>query len=130
MKTSHKDMDLIMCYVLKVTGEPLGKKLAKEIKEDTVVISEMFPLGHLDEVKQIQSSIYGVPEKIFVYRKPKAKKENKGKDVKTSKVKKEVATNKKVDNKKAVSKASSKKVEAKAETKVASKPRAKKVKKA
>ncbi len=130
MKTSHKDMDLIMCYVLKVTGEPLGKKLAKEIKEDTVVISEMFPLGHLDEVKQIQSSIYGVPEKIFVYRKPKAKKENKRKDVKTSKVKKEVATNKKADNKKAVLKASSKKVEAKAETKIASQPRAKKVKKA
>ena len=31
MKTNHSDMDLIMCYVLKVTGEPLGKKLAKEI---------------------------------------------------------------------------------------------------
>ena len=51
MKTSHADMDLIMCYVLKVTGEPLGKKLAKEIKENCVVISEMFPLGHLTEVK-------------------------------------------------------------------------------
>ncbi len=70
MKTSHADMDLIMCYVLKVTGEPLGKKLAEEIKPDCVVISEMFPLGHLEEVKQIQSSIYGVPEKVFVYRKP------------------------------------------------------------
>ena len=70
MKTSHSDMDLIMCYVLKVTGEPLGKKLAKEIKDDCIVISEMFPLGHLDEVKQIESSIYGVPEKIFVYKKP------------------------------------------------------------
>lgn len=74
MKTSHADMDLIMCYVLKVTGEPLGKKLAEEIKPTCVVISEMFPLGHLDEVKQIQSSIYGVPEKVFVYRKPKAAK--------------------------------------------------------
>lgn len=74
MKTSHADMDLIMCYVLKVTGEPLGKKLAKEIKDTCVVISEMFPLGHLEEVKQIDSSIYGVPEKIFVYKKPAAKK--------------------------------------------------------
>lgn len=74
MKTSHADMDLIMCYVLKVTGEPLGKKLAEEIKPTCVVISEMFPLGHLEEVKQIQSSIYGVPEKVFVYRKPKAPK--------------------------------------------------------
>ena len=54
MKTSHSDMDLIMCYVLKVTGEPLGKKLAEEIKDDCIVISEMFPLGHLDEVKQIK----------------------------------------------------------------------------
>lgn len=74
MKTSHADMDLIMCYVLKVTGEPLGKKLAEEIKPTCVVISEMFPLGHLEEVKQIQSSIYGVPEKVFVYKKTKAEK--------------------------------------------------------
>lgn len=73
MKTSHKDMDLIMCYVLKVTGEPLGKKLAKEIKDSAIVISEMFPLGHLEEIKQINSSVYGVPEKIFVYKKPVAK---------------------------------------------------------
>lgn len=74
MKTSHADMDLIMCYVLKVTGEPLGKKLAQEIKETCVVISEMFPLGHLDEVKQIKSSLAGIPEKIFVYKKPEGKK--------------------------------------------------------
>lgn len=74
MKTSHSDMDLIMCYVLKVTGEPLGKKLAEEIKPTCVVISEMFPLGHLEEVKQIQSSIYGVPEKVFVYKKTQTSK--------------------------------------------------------
>lgn len=72
MKTSHADMDLIMCYVLKVTGEPLGKKLAQEIKDSCVVISEMFPLGYLEEVKQIESSVFGVPEKIFVYKKPKS----------------------------------------------------------
>ena len=74
MKTNHSDMDLIMCYVLKVTGEPLGKKLAKEIKKDCIVISEMFPLGHLKEIKQIESSIYGVKEKIFIYKKPDEKK--------------------------------------------------------
>ena len=73
MKTSHADMDLIMCYVLKVTGEPLGKKLAKEIKESCVVISEMFPLGHLTEVKQIKSSLAGIPEKVFIYKKPEKK---------------------------------------------------------
>ncbi len=74
MKQDYKDMDLIMCYVLKVTGDPLGKILADNIKESCVVISEMFPLGHLEETKQIESSIYGVPEKIFVYKKPKAEK--------------------------------------------------------
>ena len=73
MKASHADMDLIMCYVLKVTGEPLGKKLAKEIKETAVVISEMFPLGHLEEIKVINSSLAGIPEKIFVYKKPALK---------------------------------------------------------
>lgn len=70
MKESHADMDLIMCYVLKVTGEPLGKKLSKEIKDDCIVISEMFPLKHLDEIKQVQSSLWGVPEKYYVYKKP------------------------------------------------------------
>jgi hypothetical protein len=100
MKTSHSDMDLIMCYVLKVTGEPLGKKLAKEIKDDCVVISEMFPLGHLDEVKQIESSIYGVPEKIFVYKKPaNAVKKD------TVKTTKKTATKKTTTAKKTVAKA-------------------------
>lgn len=78
MKQDYREMDLIMCYVLKVTGEPLGKKLAEEIKSGCVVISEMFPLAHLQEVKQIESSVYGVPEKIFVYKKPsQAKKKAK-----------------------------------------------------
>lgn len=89
MKESHADMDLIMCYVLKVTGEPLGKKLAKEIKETAVVISEMFPLYHLEEVKQIQSSLAGIPEKIFVYKKPstakKAEKKTTAAKAKTAK---------------------------------------------
>lgn len=71
MKTSHADMDLILCYVLKVTGEPLGKKLNAEIKDSCTVISEMFPLGHLKEVEQINSSLFGVPEKIFIYKKQK-----------------------------------------------------------
>lgn len=73
MTASHADMDVIMCYVLKVTGEPLGKKLAAEIKENSVVISEMFPLGYLQEVKQIQSSLAGIPEKVYVYQKPRIK---------------------------------------------------------
>ena len=88
MKQSYEDMDLIMCYVLKVTGEPLGKILAKSIKESCVVISEMFPLGHLEEVKQIESSIYGIPEKIFVYRKTKLKEKQEKKNA-TEKKKKE-----------------------------------------
>ncbi len=71
MKQNYATMDLILCYVLKVTGEPLGKKLAQEIKPNCTVISEMFPLEHLEEVKQIASSIYGVPEKIFIYKKPR-----------------------------------------------------------
>lgn len=87
MKASHAEMDLIMCYVLKVTGEPLGKKLAKEIKPSCVVISEMFPLAHLKETKQIASSIYGVPTTIFVYEKPAEKKTLAKKTAVSSKVK-------------------------------------------
>lgn len=95
MKASHAEMDLIMCYVLKVTGEPLGAKLAKEIKPSCVVISEMFPLAHLKETKQIASSIYGVPTTIFVYEKPAEKKTLGKKTVISPKVKeavKETAT--------------------------------------
>lgn len=85
MKQSYADMDLIMCYVLKVTGEPLGSKLNNEIKYSCVVISEMFPLGHLKEIKQIQSSIYGVPEKVFVYKKNVGEKAREKKTVKKEK---------------------------------------------
>ena len=66
----------------------------------------MFPLGHLEEVKQIDSSIYGVPEKIFVYRKPKAEKEKskkvnsgKKKTVKSQPTKTEKAIKSKSTNK-------------------------------
>ena len=105
MKTNHSDMDLIMCYVLKTTGGPLCKKLAKEIKDTAIVISEMFPLGGLEEIKQIESSIYGIKEKIFVYKKPALK-------VKTTDAKK--ATQKKAESKKVeAKKAAAKKVEPK-----------------
>ncbi len=123
MKTNHSDMDLIMCYVLKTTGVPLGKKLAKEIKETAVVISEMFPLSALEEVKQIESSIYGVKEKIFVYKKPAQKaKENKKTEAKKiiKKVATKLAETKKVEPKKVeAKKVEVKKVEApkKVETK-------------
>ena len=106
MKEDHSSFDVIMCYVLKVTGEPLGKKLAKEIKDSAVVISEMFPLGHLEEVKQIKSSIYGVSENIFVYKKPSAKKAEAKKKVEVKKAE----TKKEVAKKEAPKKAEAKKV--------------------
>ncbi len=115
MKTNHSDMDLVMCYVLKTTGVPLGKKLAKEIKDTAVVISEMFPLSALEETKQIESSIYGVKEKIFVYKKPAQKaKENKKAEAKKVAAPKKVEA-KKVETKKAEVKkvVAPKKVEAK-----------------
>lgn len=119
MKESHADMDLILCYVHKVTGEPLGKKLAKEIKESAVVISEMFPLYHLEEVKQVQSSLLGIPEKYFVYRKPAKKKETKKKVAKAKPAtvaKKKTVKTVAAPKKAAPQKATSKKVAAKKET--------------
>ena len=100
MKESNADMDLILCYVHKVTGEPLGKKLSQEIKDTAVVISEMFPLYHLEEVKQVQSSLLGIPEKYFVYKKT-AKKE---KDVKTKTTDKKKTVVKAVNTKKVAEK--------------------------
>lgn len=91
MQTDHSDMDLIMCYVLKTTGEPLGKKLSQEIKESTIVISEMFPLYHLEQIKEITSSIYGITEKIFVYKRKSAKKSPKTTKTAPSKELKETA---------------------------------------
>ena len=92
MRQDYSDMDLILCYVLKVTGEPLGKKLAEEIKPGCTVISEMFPLAHLKEIKQINSSIYGVPEKIFVYRRPGLEKKQSSATKKKVSVKKVAET--------------------------------------
>ncbi|MBP5699195.1 MAG: methyltransferase domain-containing protein [Alphaproteobacteria bacterium] len=111
MTVSHKDMDLIMCYILKVTGEPLGKKLAGEIKDSAIVISEMFPLGHLEEIKQVQSSLGGVSEKFFVYKKPtkeQTKKESTAKSVKTPKRKTTKSTEKGSTEKKKTSKSTKK----------------------
>lgn len=115
MKTSHADMDLIMCYVLKVTGEPLGKKLSQEIKDNCIVISEMFPLKHLEEIKQVQSSLWGVPEKYFVYKKPAvtelaAPKEKQ--PAKNKNTKKEVTTKKKTTTKKDIKKSTTKSLKA------------------
>ena len=109
MKESHADMDVIMCYVLKVTGEPLGKKLAAEIKDTAVVISEMFPLGHLEEVKQIKSSLAGVPEKIFVYKKPATKKQAVAKTTSAKATTAKKSTSKSAPKAKAVKKPTSKK---------------------
>jgi len=117
MKTSHADMDLIMCYVLKVTGEPLGKKLAKEIKETAVVISEMFPLGHLEETKVINSSLAGISEKIFVYKKPA---------VKTSKPAVKKTVSKTVKNKETKKKEPTQKVASKSKTSLKKQPAKKK----
>lgn len=92
MRQDYSDMDLILCYVLKVTGEPLGKKLAEEIKPGCTVISEMFPLAHLKEIKQIASSIYGIPEKIFIYRRPGLEKKQSSATKKKVSVKKVAET--------------------------------------
>lgn len=109
MKTSHADMDLILCYVLKVTGEPLGKKLNAEIKDTCTVISEMFPLGHLKEIEQINSSLFGVPEKIFIYKKQKTalKEKQKTEKIKSEKASKKVTKKPQEEHKTKTSKKSS-----------------------
>lgn len=124
MKESHADMDLIMCYVLKVTGEPLGKKLAKEIKETAVVISEMFPLYHLEEIKQIQSSLAGIPEKIFVYKKKVRKTAAKGE--KTTSKKQSSLKEKSAGKSTMIKKSATKKTDTAKQTKNKSKQKSKK----
>ncbi len=55
-------------------GKELGVKLQKEIKNECVVISEMFPLEGLCKIKEINSSMLYVPTKIFIYKKHKQTK--------------------------------------------------------
>lgn len=45
MKQSYADMDLILCYVLKVTGEPLGKNWHRKLKRTALLFPKCFLLG-------------------------------------------------------------------------------------
>ena len=74
MKQSYADMDLILCYVLKVTGEPLGKKLAQEIKKRSngqfsLMEASMYPvLGRLKEQGDVtMETVQKTPKSKRVY---------------------------------------------------------------
>lgn len=69
MKVSHKNADLILYFGIMSLKEPLGKKLQSEIKPQTLVLSEAFPLNHLKLKKEKQTSACKIPLKIFIYTK-------------------------------------------------------------
>ncbi len=69
MQKDFSIFDLVLCYVLKHEGERVGKKLQSEMKKSCIVISEAFPLSHLHEIKQIQSTLCKIPRTIYIYKK-------------------------------------------------------------
>lgn len=69
MTCHHGNADIIFCYILKTMGEPLGRKLNQEIKNDCLVICELFPLHYLQQVDDIEVSLYKVPVHLYLYQK-------------------------------------------------------------
>ena len=63
--------DIIFCYILKSAQNRVGQKLANEIKDDCLVISELFTLPQLEQFKQYKTTI-GVP--VYLFRKKMSSK--------------------------------------------------------
>lgn len=71
LKPVYDNTDLVLCYTSPFMKEILGKKLQKELKEGSVVISEAFSLSCLENERIIEANTYKMPIKVYIYeRKP------------------------------------------------------------
>ena len=62
MQYSCSDADVVFCYLLKTMRDPLGLKLSKEIKNDCIVITELYSLNHLKVIKVYKPALnVGIP---------------------------------------------------------------------
>lgn len=52
MDYSCAHADIIFCYIIKTMRERIGKKLAREIKSDCIVISELYSLSELKQLEK------------------------------------------------------------------------------
>ncbi len=68
MTYSCADADIVFCYILKTMRERVGKKLAREIKSDCMVISELYQVTDLKLIETHRPKL-GLGISVFKLRK-------------------------------------------------------------
>ncbi len=68
MTYSCADADIVFCYILKTMRERVGKKLAREIKQDCMVISELYQVTDLKLIETHKPK-FGLGIPVFKLRK-------------------------------------------------------------
>lgn len=62
MTYSCQEADIVFCYLLKTMQESIGLKLSREIKNDCLVITELYPVNHLKLIKAYKPKLnVGIP---------------------------------------------------------------------
>lgn len=62
MTYSCCDADIVFCYLLKTMQDSVGLKLSHEIKNDCIVITELYPVNHLKLIQDYKPKLnVGIP---------------------------------------------------------------------
>ena len=67
MKENLSEYDLVLGYWISGLVDKLGDKLNNELKEKAVIISEIFEVPKLKQIRVIDSSLAFKKFKVFVY---------------------------------------------------------------
>ncbi len=74
MKHHFKDTDVLLCYGLKSMMKPLGDKLINELHPGSFFISEIYPIANVTIHKTVQTSMWGVPCKLYIHKQSRSHK--------------------------------------------------------
>ncbi len=74
MKHNFKDTDVLLCYGLKSMMKPLGDKLINELRPGSYFLSEIYPITEVTIHKTVQTSMWGVPCKLYIHKQSAKKK--------------------------------------------------------
>ena len=67
LKENLSEYDLVLGYWISGLVDKLGEKLNKELKKESVVISEIFEVPKLRQIKVVESSLAFKKMKVYVY---------------------------------------------------------------
>ena len=67
MKEDLSEYDLVLGYWISGLVDKLGEKLNKELKKEAIVISEIFEVPKMKQIKVIESSLSLKKMNVYVY---------------------------------------------------------------